>query len=211
MGKPLYVCVTCSQDFTRGYDARRHNFKHHFGQSKIVSFLEYLIGRTNGTLPPPIQTQPRLSTKNKKKILDFCKNNEQNNAETRFTPLQDATANIAPQDPCRTPTYGLEGFGPHKEKNVIKQEPKYGLEINPSLHNTGTPSCCCEDRIRKANIKLYELEQLLSPFANPHYIKNLIGSIVRHCNKLGDYDYVEECFKNHQKNIAERLGHWYPK
>src|SRR5215207_3046620 len=136
MGKPLYVCVTCAQDFTRGYDAKRHNFKHHSGLANIVSFLEYLIGRTNGTLPPPLQRPPRLSAKNKKKILDFCKNNEQKNAGNRFTSLQDATATLAPQHTCGTPTGNLH-FGRVNEKHVIEQNPKYGLEINPSLHNTG--------------------------------------------------------------------------
>jgi hypothetical protein len=116
MGKPLYVCVTCSQDFTRGFDARRHNFKHHFKQAKIVSFLEYLIGRANGTLPPPSQRPPRLSAKNK----NFCKNNEQKGAGNRFTFLQDVTATMAPQDPCRTPTDKLEYFGRVDEKHVVK-------------------------------------------------------------------------------------------
>ena len=169
-------------------------------------FLEYLIGRTNGTLPPPTQRPPRLSAKNKKKILDFCKNNEQKDAGYRFTSLQDAT--IAPQDHCTTSTRQI------KEKYVTPftiKDPVYGLEVNPSLHNTGTPSCCCEDRIRKANIKLYELEQLLLPFADSHCIEKLIGSIVRHCNKFGDYDYVEECFENHRKNILEKRWDWYSK
>jgi hypothetical protein len=172
MGKPLYVCVTCSQDFTRGSDARRHNFKHHFKQAKIVGFIEYLIGRTNGTLPPPSQTPPRLSAKNKRKMVNFCKN----------------------------------------DKPVMTKDPVYGLEINPSLHNESTSSCCCEDRIRKANVRLYELEQLLLPFANSQYVEELIKSIVRHCNTFGDYDdYVEECFQNHRENIIKKRWHMYPK
>jgi len=207
--------VTCSQDFTRGFDARRHNLKHHFQQAKIVSFLEYLIGRANGTLPPPSHRPPRLSAKNKKKMLDFCKINEQKGAGTRFTSLQDATTivTIAPQDHCGTSKDELENTRQIKEKYVtpvIIKDPVYGLEINPSLHNTG-PSCCCEDRIRKANIKLYELEQLLLPFANSHHIEKLIGSIVRHCNRFGDYDYVEECLENHRKNILQKRWHWYSK
>jgi hypothetical protein len=185
--------VTCSQDFTRGFDARRHDFKHHFHQTKIVSFLECLIGMANGTLPPPSQRPPRLSATNKKKILDFYKNNEQKGAGNRFTSLQDATTTvtIAPQDHCGTSKDESDNTRQIKEKDitpVIIKDPEYGLEINPSLHNIGTPSCCCEDRIRKANIKLYELEQLLLPFANSHHIEKLIGSIVRHCNKFGDYD-----------------------
>jgi hypothetical protein len=107
---------------------------------------------------------------------------------------------IAPQDPYSTPTDQLGHLGHISEKHVLKQHPNYGLEINPSLRNTETPSCCCQDQIRKANVKLYELEQLLSPFADSQYIENMIKSIIKHCNEFGDYDeYVEKCLENHRK------------
>jgi hypothetical protein len=77
MSKPLFVCVACAQDFTRESDAKRHNSNHHLSKAKILSFLEYLIGRTNGTLPPPSQTPPRLSAKNKKMMLDRKDSDEQ--------------------------------------------------------------------------------------------------------------------------------------
>src|ERR671924_2176272 len=115
MGKPLFVCVTCAQDFTRGYDARRHNSNHHFEQAKIVSFLEYLIGRTNGTLPSPSQRPPRLAAKNRKKTLDFG-DNEQKNAGNKFTSSQDdATAIIAPHESSRT-SYKPENSRQNEEK-----------------------------------------------------------------------------------------------
>ena len=43
--KPSYVCCTCSQDFTRKYNANRHNQNIHFGKAEIVRYFEYLIGR----------------------------------------------------------------------------------------------------------------------------------------------------------------------
>jgi hypothetical protein len=100
-------------------------------------------------------------------------------------------------EPCHPHHRGHPGYLPKIERK--------------SLHNTGTPCCCCEDHIRKANIKLYELEQLLLPFTNSHHIEKLIGSIVRHCNKFGDYNYVDECFENHRTNILEKRWHWYSK
>ena len=206
--------MTCAQDFTRGYDARRHNSNHHSKQAKIVSFLEYLIGRTNGTLPPPSQSPPRLAAKNRKKILDFGNNNEQKNAGNKFSPLQDdATAVITTHDSSRT-SYKPENSIQNKEKDkapVTIKGPDYGLEINSSLHNKGTSSCCCEDQLRKASIKLYELEALLVPFYGSHYADELIKSIVRHCNRFGDYGYVEECLENHQENILKRFRHIFSK
>jgi hypothetical protein len=211
MGRPLFVCVTCEQDFTRGYDARRHNSNYHFKQAKIVGFIEYLIGRANGTLPPPSQRPPRLAAKNQKKILDFGNNNEQKNAGNKFTSSQDdATAIIAPHDPSRTSTYKSENSRQNEEKDIAPvtiKTPGYGLEINSSLHNKGMSSCCCEDQIRKANIKLHELEALLVPFYGSHYADELIKSIVIHCNKFGDYGYVGECLENHRENILKRFRH----
>jgi hypothetical protein len=207
--------VTCSQDFTRGFDARRHNSKHHFKQAEIVGFIEYLIGRTNGTLPPPSQRPPRLAAKNRKKILEFGNNNNQKNAGNKFTSSQDdATAVIAPHDPSRTSTYKSENSRQNEEKDISPvtiNGREYGLEINPSLHNKGMSSCCCEDQIRKANIKLYELEVLLVPFYDSHYVDELINSIVRHCNKFGDYGHVEECLENHRNYILKKYRHIYSK
>jgi hypothetical protein len=52
---PLYVCVTCTQTFTRGSSARRHNFNLHFNQGIIVKMLECIIGRSCGRFLPPNQ------------------------------------------------------------------------------------------------------------------------------------------------------------
>ena len=48
MGRPTYVCATCSEHFTRKYSAKRHNFNIHNGRSEIVPFIEYMVGRSSG-------------------------------------------------------------------------------------------------------------------------------------------------------------------
>jgi len=48
MGKALYVCARCSQDFTRKWSAERHNRDLHFGCAEIVRVLDYIIGRLSG-------------------------------------------------------------------------------------------------------------------------------------------------------------------
>jgi hypothetical protein len=48
MGRPTYVCATCSEHFTRKYSAKRHNFNIHAGRSEIVPFVEYMVGRSSG-------------------------------------------------------------------------------------------------------------------------------------------------------------------
>jgi hypothetical protein len=48
MGRPTYVCATCSEHFTRRYSGKRHNFNIHAGRSEIVPFIEYMEGRSSG-------------------------------------------------------------------------------------------------------------------------------------------------------------------
>jgi hypothetical protein len=48
MGRPTYVCATCSEHFTRRCSAKRHNFNIHAGRSEIVPFIEYMVGRSSG-------------------------------------------------------------------------------------------------------------------------------------------------------------------
>ena len=49
MGRPTYVCTTCSEHFTRKYSAKRHNLTvHHNNGGEIVRLVEYLVGRSSG-------------------------------------------------------------------------------------------------------------------------------------------------------------------
>jgi hypothetical protein len=47
-GKAGYACATCSEDFSRRYNAKRHNLTIHDNRGKIVPLLEYLAGRNSG-------------------------------------------------------------------------------------------------------------------------------------------------------------------
>jgi hypothetical protein len=48
MGRPTYVCATCSEHFTRRYSATRHNITIHDKRGEIVPLLEYIVGRKIG-------------------------------------------------------------------------------------------------------------------------------------------------------------------
>lgn len=67
--KPSYVCCTCSQDFTRKYNANRHNQNIHFGKAEIVRYFEYLIGRGSGKYLPADPLSYRNKKRNKDKLL----------------------------------------------------------------------------------------------------------------------------------------------
>ena len=49
---PLYACGTCGAHFNRRYNAKRHSKIIHASESEIVSFVEYMIGRSQGKYLP---------------------------------------------------------------------------------------------------------------------------------------------------------------
>jgi hypothetical protein len=51
MSRPSYVCTVCSQHFTRKYSGQRHNSNIHNGRSEIVSYIQYMVGRSSGQYP----------------------------------------------------------------------------------------------------------------------------------------------------------------
>jgi hypothetical protein len=79
MKLPLYVCVTCTQTFTRRSSARRHNFNLHFNQGIIVKMLEHIIGRSRGRFLPPNQLSNRRFRR-----PTFIRNQKMDNLESGF-------------------------------------------------------------------------------------------------------------------------------
>src|SRR5215813_13557858 len=66
MGRPNYVCTTCSEHFTRKYSAKRHNLTvHHDNRGEIVTLVEYLVRRSSGKCQP---THPFWYRRNRKRI-----------------------------------------------------------------------------------------------------------------------------------------------
>ena len=63
MGRPRYVCTTCSEHFTRKYSAKRHNITvHHNNGGEIVPLVEYLVRRSSGRYQPSYPSRyPRAS------------------------------------------------------------------------------------------------------------------------------------------------------
>jgi hypothetical protein len=69
MGRPTYVCATCSENFTRKYSARRHNTTIHDNRGEIVPLLGYLAGRNSGRY---LASDPSLYRRpSKKQIHNF--------------------------------------------------------------------------------------------------------------------------------------------
>ena len=70
-----------------------------------------------------------------------------------------------------------------------------------------TSSSRYSDEYKQARSKLFELEQLLTPFYPLQFIYNALNIIVRLCNMRGDYTTIDEALENHRNNISK--PEWY--
>ena len=59
MEKPNWVCISCGMWSSRKYSVKRHISTVHGGNSLMVSFIEYIVGRQTGIYRPPF---PAAST-----------------------------------------------------------------------------------------------------------------------------------------------------
>ena len=77
---------------------------------------------------------------------------------------------------------------------------------------TNTSSSRYSDEYKQARSKLFELEQLLTPFCSPQsIIYNILNTIVRLCNMRGDYTTIYDALENHRNNISKPGWHTYGK
>jgi hypothetical protein len=58
MEKPNWVCITCGMWSSRKYSVKRHILTVHGGNSLMVSFIEYIVGRQTGIYRPPYPASP---------------------------------------------------------------------------------------------------------------------------------------------------------
>lgn len=65
----MYICTTCGEDFTRRYNAIRHNRNIHCNTAEIVRFVEYVAGRASGKYLEPDPLLYRSKKWNDKNII----------------------------------------------------------------------------------------------------------------------------------------------
>jgi hypothetical protein len=58
MEKPNWVCISCGMRSSRKYSVKRHISTVHGGYSRMVSFIEYIVGRQTGIYRPPFPAAP---------------------------------------------------------------------------------------------------------------------------------------------------------
>jgi hypothetical protein len=200
-----YVCTICSQDFTRKASGRRHNTNLHSGTATIVRSIDYMIGRISGHYLP---SDPLLYRNKKKKHINISSSNNYDNG-FGFTVIADNTHDTGF---CRNPTDELiDHYNNNVDKQFLHHTHVFGLKSQHPMQNraVNTSSSRYSDEYKQARSKLFELEQLLTPFCSPQVIYNTLNIIVRHCNMRGDYTIIDEALENHRNNISKPGWHTY--
>jgi hypothetical protein len=109
---------------------------------------------------------------------------------------------------CRNPTDELiDHNNNYVDKQFLHHTHVFGLKSQQPMQNraVNTSSSSYSDEYKQARSKLFELEQLLTPFCSPQVIYNKLNTIVRFCNMLGDYTIIDEALEIHRDNI-QNLG-----
>ena len=170
----------------------------------IVRSIDYIIGRISGHYSP---SDPLLYRNNKKKRYTNISSNNYDNG-SGFTVIADNTHDTGF---CRNPADELID---HNKNDVDKQTlhhptDVFGLKPQQPMQNrvAKTSSFSYSDEYKQARSKLFELEQLLTPFYPLQFIYNALNIIVRLCNMRGDYTTIDEALENHRNNISK--PEWY--
>ena len=90
MYKPNYVCVYCSQTFTRKPSGERHIKNNNLDSAALVRFMDYLVGRATGKY---MQGDPLLHRRRNKNIekKSLSAESAKKVSDTGFTVMPDKT------------------------------------------------------------------------------------------------------------------------
>jgi hypothetical protein len=206
MKKPFYVCGTCGQDFTRKYNAYRHNQNIHFGTAQIVPFFEYLVQRSSGKYLPCDPLSYRL-----KRRQNMFVHNENNNNTSKEQKSGSSTnpAYGSNGNRSRDTLYGTNNslFNRSISNNVVNNNNPYAQLFNfmfsqQEPDKKAEESSLPEEAYRQAKVKLAEIEQLLITFYPQEFVRNVITGLIKRCNATGDYSILDEALENHRRRIA---------
>ena len=198
--KPLYVCSICAQDFTRKYNANRHNQNIHFGKAEIVRYLEYLIGRGSGKYLPADPLSYRNKKINKDKAATFVHEND------------DIDLNHQKSDP--SPMKTLSYATQRRENRIDDKNTKFSNSIN-TMNTRNNPlyrilnyliqsDKTAKEFLQKDKIKrnLEDIERMLHDFHPPQHAQILFTELINRKNATTDYSGFNMELENYRSSLV---------
>jgi hypothetical protein len=207
MKNPQYVCSICGQDFTRRYNANRHNQTIHSNKAEIVRFLEYLIGRISGKYLPGDPLSYRIKYKNDNKTR-FVHENANNLRHEKSDPSLTKTTSYAP-NPRQNEIDG---------KNTDLNNSMAGMNTatNPLdyLHHLNTLIQLQDKKHReflqkrKIEDKLEDIERMLHDFEDPETVRTRITELRDKYNATRDYVSFNRELDAYRDSLVDRYLRW---
>ena len=185
--KPLYVCSICAQDFTRKYNANRHNQNIHFGKAEIVRFVEYLVGRVSGKYQPG---DPLL----------YRNKNRKNNGRSTVVHQSEYGDPLCVNGKSHPSAWNTSIYAAAQSTEVVTSgnNAKVGNSIGNVNNNNSIlymynlfeyADNAAKEFLQKKEIErnLKDIEIMLQDFYPPHYVQNIIMDLNNRFNSTKDY------------------------
>jgi hypothetical protein len=188
--KPLYACGTCGLDFTRSYNAERHSKNLHDNKADIVTFSEYMIGRTSGKYPPGNPSLYRI--KNRKSSKPSIVHQHENDNNTHFNQQKYALDSTKTSPIC--------------DSRDNTESVSYQFDIKKYVDNLLQPFNRARESRKKQEIEelINEIERMLYDFYSHEQVQAIVTEFKRRFNATTDYTALHTALDNYRTSLVDR-------
>jgi hypothetical protein len=193
---PLYVCGTCSQHFTRRYNANRHNKNIRVNRAEIVRFIEYLIGRPIGKYlaSNPLSYRSKRRTYNKDVIIHESIDDKISNTSMR----KDLTYAAEPAQGHINTNFINLGVQNNFVFNYFNCYLKYDNKIKEEL------------QLKKITDDIKDIKRMLYDFHPAEQVQTLLFKLIGMLNAAANYASMEMELERYRNWLVNRyLGYSY--
>jgi hypothetical protein len=189
--KPLYACGACGLHFTRKFNAERHNKNLHDNKADIVTFSEYVVGRTSGKYPPGNPSQRIKNSNASKRNIVHQYENDNNTHYIQQKHVSDSTKS----NPMR-----------NSGDNMLSGRNQVDIERYVILNNLLQTF----DRARQSRKKreleglINEIGAMLSDFFPPQQVQAVIHGFKRRLDTATDYTVLHSELDNYRTTLIDQ-------
>jgi hypothetical protein len=203
--KPLYVCSTCGQDFTRRYNAGRHNENIHSNKAEIIRFLEYLVGRLSGNYLPGDPLLYRMKNRNKNRP-NIVHENEENNyryGEKFDSSIKSGLEHTA--EPVENTVDGKNAnfnnsTGSIKTRNNLI----HGSDYLNDIFQLSDKKAKEFSQKQKIEEEMRHIERMLCDFHPPQEVQIIVTDLINKYNATTDYTGFSRELENYRSTLVNR-------
>ena len=194
---PLYVCATSGQHFTRMYNARRHNRNIHSNRGEIVTFMEYLVGRSSGKYLPadPLSYRSKRRSNNKDTIIHESNNNNINSEIPNMQIMKNLTYAAGSSERKiydKNTSFNSSGV----VNNVELSSLNYLFEYEKKNHE--------KLRMQRIKEKIDDIGRMLYDFHPPPEAQRLYSELMAQCNATTNYEILDIELERYRNGLINR-------